>query len=204
MFRSINRLLVSQPVILQVLRCLILLTISVPLPAVGATWLEGWVVAIADGDTITILDESKKQHKIRLGQIDAPESGMPYGRAAKKFLSDTVYRKTVRIQASDTDRYGRVVGIVHLDRKNINMLMVANGYAWAYRHYVTDIAYCEAEGSARRLRLGLWADKKPVPPWQWRRLKPARSGATEKNQRDYAVAPCGIADRKIIKQSNRR
>jgi micrococcal nuclease len=176
----------------EVLRCLIaLIAIAWVLPVFAATWLEGWVVAVADGDTLTILDKAKQQHKIRLSQIDAPESGMPYGRAAKKVLSDAVYRRTVTVQARETDRYGRVVGTVYLDQKNINMQMVASGYAWAYRHYVTDIAYCKAEDLARRLRRGLWADKKPLPPWQWRRLKQAGSHFKPANGRDFA-APCGV------------
>ncbi|MGH8811407.1 MAG: thermonuclease family protein [Advenella sp.] len=156
----------------EVLRCLIAIIVIIPVqPVFAATWLEGWVVGIADGDTLTILDKARRRHKIRLAQIDAPESGMPYGRAAKKFLSDAVYRRTVMVQAGEYDRYGRVVGTVYLNQKNINMQMVASGYAWAYRNYVTDIAYCKAEDRARRQRRGLWAEKKPVPPWQWRRLK---------------------------------
>ncbi|HLU03208.1 MAG TPA: thermonuclease family protein [Advenella sp.] len=156
----------------EVLRCLIAIIMLAPAPPVlAATWLEGRVVGIADGDTLTILDKARQQHKIRLAQIDAPESGMPYGRAAKKFLSLAVYRKTVRVLADKRDRYGRVLGVVYLGRQNINMRMVANGYAWAYRAYVTDTAYCNAQALARRQRQGLWAEKKPVPPWQWRRLK---------------------------------
>ncbi|AFK64124.1 hypothetical protein TKWG_22400 [Advenella kashmirensis WT001] len=156
----------------EILRCLIAILVIAPAPSVfAATWLEGWVVGVSDGDTLTILDQARQQHKIRMAQIDAPESGMPYGRAAKKFLSDAVYRRTVMVQAGERDRYGRVLGTVYLDQKNINMQMVANGYAWAYRNYVTDTAYCEAEDLARRLRRGLWAEKEPVPPWQWRRLK---------------------------------
>ncbi|HBP28275.1 thermonuclease family protein [Advenella sp. FME57] len=156
----------------EILRWLIAIIVIAPVPPVfAATWLEGWVVAVADGDTLTILDKARQQHKIRLAQIDAPESGMPYARAAKKFLSDTVYRRTVTVQAGKRDRYGRVVSTVYLDQENINMQMVSSGYAWAYRNYVTDTAYYKAEDLARRLRRGLWKDKKPVPPWQWRRQK---------------------------------
>lgn len=193
MVRSVNRLQIFHNAFPYVLRYLILLLLIRPVPAYAANWLEGWVVAIADGDTITILDKSKKQHKIRLGQIDAPESGMAYGRVAKHFLSDRVYRKIVRVRVHETDRYGRLVGIVYQDRKNINMLMVAQGYAWAYRHYVTDIAYCKAEDSARRLGRGLWKEKEPVAPWQWRRMKSARPAARQQNAGVYTVPSCGVA-----------
>lgn len=178
-----------------VLRCVIVFIAIAPLSsAIAATLLEGWVVGVADGDTLTILDANRQQHKIRLAQIDAPESGMPYGRVAKKALSDAVYRRTVTVQAGELDRYGRVLGTVYLDQKNINLQMVASGYAWAYRRYVTDIAYCRAEAQARDSRRGLWAEKKPIPPWQWRRMKRASRSSPPQGASGF-VAPCDIRSR---------
>ena len=178
-----------------VLRCVIAFIAIAPLSsAIAATLLEGWVVGVADGDTLIILDENRQQHKIRLAQIDAPESGMPYGRVAKKALSDAVYRRTVTVQAGERDRYGRVIGTVYLDQKNINLQMVAGGYAWAYRRYVTDIAYCRAEARARESRRGLWAEKHPIPPWQWRRMKRV-SRSSPPGGASGVVAPCDIRSR---------
>jgi endonuclease YncB( thermonuclease family) len=52
--------------------------------------IVGRVVAIADGDTITVLDASKTQHRIRLAGIDAPERGRPGGQWSKESLSALV------------------------------------------------------------------------------------------------------------------
>lgn len=165
-----------------------------PVSAFAATWVQGWVVGVADGDTITILTKAKTQHRIRLAEIDAPESSMPYGRAAKKFLSDAIYRQTVSVHSQGIDRYGRLLGVVYQNKQNINMLMVSNGYAWAYRQYLTDLAYCRAEAIARKARRGLWAEPDPIPPWQWRmarRINPQlRPGAVR-----ASAAPCGIRAR---------
>jgi len=54
----------------------------------GAEWIvECRVVALSDGDTITILDTAKVQHKIRLAGIDAPEKGQAFGERSKQNLS---------------------------------------------------------------------------------------------------------------------
>lgn len=67
---------------------------------------------MSDGDTITVLDDSKQQHKVRLEGIDAPESAQAFGTQAKKSLSDLVFGRTVTVANSKTDRYGRVLGKV--------------------------------------------------------------------------------------------
>ena len=77
-----------------------------------ADTLSGRVVAISDGDTITVLDTSDKQHKIRLSGIDAPEKGQPFGDRSKQHLSDLLYDKAVAVAWKKYDRYGRIVGKV--------------------------------------------------------------------------------------------
>jgi len=72
--------------------------------------ITGKVVGVSDGDTITVLDADKRQHKIRLEGIDAPESSQDYGSRAKQSLSDLVFGKTVTVTSSKRDRYGRVLG----------------------------------------------------------------------------------------------
>ena len=132
--------------------------------------LWGKVVRVADGDTLSLLDKNKKQHKIRLFGIDTPERDQPFGRTASRFLASHVAGKTVGIDEIDLDNYGRSVAIVYLDNVNINLLMVQTGHAWWYRHYAS--RYDElrlAEAAAKESGIGLWADSNPVPPWDWRR-----------------------------------
>lgn len=130
--------------------------------------ISGQVVKISDGDTITILTQEKQQVKVRLYGIDAPEKKQPYGQKSKQFLSNLIAGRSVEIQEKGKDRYKRVLGIVYLDGQDINAQMVANGYAWAYVKYSK--IYAGQELKARNQNLGLWRDK-PIPPWEWRKLR---------------------------------
>jgi endonuclease YncB( thermonuclease family) len=140
--------------------------------------LSGRVVKVSDGDTITILDDSNTQHKIRLHGIDTPEYKQDYGQAARNAMSRLLAGKTVGIDVKDRDRYGRTVGVVYVDGLNANLEMVRLGYAWWYRQYAQfDSDLERAETNARQRGLGLWAAPNPVPPWDWRRgTRIAQSG----------------------------
>ncbi|RVU84311.1 nuclease [Leucothrix sargassi] len=137
--------------------------------------LQGRVVKLADGDSITVLDEDEVQHKIRLSGIDTPERGQAFGKAAKAFLSEKMANKTVCVGWSKKDRYQRLVGVVKLGDEDINLSIVKAGLAWHYKAYQDEQtstdqrAYAKAEIQARKKRLGLWKDKDPVAPWDWRR-----------------------------------
>lgn len=139
--------------------------------------LAGEVVAIADGDTLTILDDAKTQHKIRLAGIDAPEKGQAFGTKARENLAGRVFRKTVRIEVIDVDRYRREVGRIFLGDRFINMEMVRDGFAWRYVQYDKPGEFTAAENDAREHRRGLWAEPNPTPPWEWRKVKRQRSKA---------------------------
>jgi endonuclease YncB( thermonuclease family) len=129
------------------------------------------VVAITDGDTLTVLDEQNQQHTIRLAEIDAPERRQPWGDRSRQHLSALAFGKTVSIQQTDTDRYGRTVARVFANGEDINRAMVRDGNAWAYREYLTDQTLLGTEARARQAHSGLWSlsDAETVPPWQWRR-----------------------------------
>ncbi|WP_373974488.1 thermonuclease family protein [Chitinibacter sp. SCUT-21] len=139
--------------------------------------INGQVVGVADGDTVTVLDDDKKQYKLRLAYIDAPEKAMPFGQAAKKSLSDLVYGQTIQADIDDVDRYGRGVARITKGAQDINFQQVVNGYAWHYTQYAktqsgSDYSrYQSAQEAAQRDQSGLWADKNPTPPWDWRKAK---------------------------------
>ena len=126
------------------------------------------VVGVHDGDTITGLDENQKQFKIRLDAIDAPELGMPFGQASRKALSEKVFGKMVEVIVKTKDRYGRTVGHVLLDKRDMNLEMLEEGMAWHYAHYDHNKRLAEAEKVARANSVGLWSDPNPVAPWDWR------------------------------------
>lgn len=134
--------------------------------------LSGRAVGVTDGDTLTILDSSNKQIKVRLAAIDAPEKAQAYGQQSKQALSDICFGKSVTIAVVDTDRYGRTVGEVECSGTNANQAMLKLGMAWVYRKYAKGYGhYFAIEDEARAAKRGLWADKNPMPPWEWRHLQ---------------------------------
>ena len=139
-----------------------------------ADTLIGRVIAIADGDTVTVLDASNTQFKIRLMGIDAPEKKMPFGQKSNEHLSDLVFDKRVTVEYSKKDRYGRTVGKILFKGVDVNLEQVKAGLAWHYKQYQKEQTpddrnkYAEAEVLARNKHLGLWADAEPTPPWDWR------------------------------------
>jgi len=149
---------------------------------VTAQNLWGKVVSIADGDTVTILDSDKRQHKIRLYGIDTPEKGQAFGKAAKKYTSRLVARKNVQVISYDTDRYGRTVGVVLVDGKNVNQNLIGAGLAWQYRKYCK-ASFCDdwlqLEKKAKTSKVGLWTEANPVQPWEWRKV--ARNSSYSKS-----------------------
>lgn len=137
----------------------------------NAETLHGKVVAVADGDTVVLLDEAKQQIKIRLAHIDAPEKKQAFGKASKQALAKMLFAQEVSAEVIDTDRYGRKVARVFVQDRDVNKAQLESGMAWVYRKYASDPAYFAAEQRARKAGKGLWADNNPVPPWAFRRCK---------------------------------
>ncbi len=141
----------------------------------NAATLVGQVVGVTDGDTITLLDASQVQYKIRLSGIDAPEKKQAFGNASKKSLSDLVYGKVVSVNWDKQDRYGRTVGKVLVNGTDANLAQIKNGYAWFYKKYQNELVlqdrlyYLHAQEAAELGRLGLWSDEQPTPPWDFRK-----------------------------------
>lgn len=130
------------------------------------------VVGISDGDTFKCLTASKEQVKVRLAEIDTPESKQPYGTRSKQALSELVFGKDVTLQVRDTDRYGRTVARVYQDQVDVNAELVAQGAAWVYRQYSRDRNLLILESEAREAARGLWSlpEAERMPPWEWRRM----------------------------------
>lgn len=149
----------------------------------AAATLEGKVVGVADGDTITVLTADKQQHKIRLAGIDAPEKGQPFGKRSKETLSRLVYGTEVAVEYTKKDRYGRIVGRVEVEGRDANLEQVREGSAWVYRQYIRELPkadqrlYFDAEQHARSEALGLWHERDPEPPWEWRKARRAHRAA---------------------------
>ena len=137
--------------------------------------LQGKVVSVADGDTITVLDAEKTQHKIRLQGIDAPEKAQAFGAKSKQALYEMVHGKTVQVSFEKSDKYGRILGKVLLDGQDICHQQIKAGLAWHYKNYQNQQpladrdAYSASETAAKNEKLGLWSAPRPVAPWDFRK-----------------------------------
>lgn len=148
---------------------------AVFMQAASAETLTGRIVG--DGDTVTLLDPAKQQHKIRLTGIDAPEKRQAYGNVSRQHLAGLVFGRQVAADCGKTDRYGRLVCVIEVAGVDANLAQVAAGLAWHYKRYQGEqrpedrVAYSAAEERARRERVGLWADAAPVAPWEFRKAR---------------------------------
>ena len=140
---------------------------------VARSCFDAPVVAVADGDTVTVLRQTaagSRQVRVRLTEIDAPERRQPWGARARQALADKVFRQTVRVASDGEDRYGRLLARLQVEGRDINREMVRDGHAWVYRRYATE-NWLPDEAAARDSGLGLWSlgVGASVPPWEWRR-----------------------------------
>lgn len=139
--------------------------------------LTGRVVGVIDGDTLTVLDAERRQHKIRLAGIDAPERGQPFGSRSKRALFECAFGKQVRVIGTKTDRYQRFVGKILHQGVDCNLQQIERGLAWHYKQYEREqlphdrAAYALTEVQAREASKGLWSEYAPEAPWEYRRRK---------------------------------
>lgn len=161
----------------------------------ASTWAAdeytGKVVGITDGDTLTLLTEQKQQIKVRLGEIDTPESRQPYGTRARQTLSDLAFGKQARVVVQETDRYGRTVGRVYVGAIDVNAEMVKQGAAWVYRQYARDQSLYTLENEAKAAKRGLWGlpEAERTPPWEWRQAERGGGKSAGANEKGGAAGP---------------
>ncbi len=158
--------------------------------AADSETFTGRVIGVSDGDTISVM-RGRKAVKVRLHGVDCPESKQPFGSKAKAFTSERCFKKTVAVQVVDTDRYGRLVGRVHVQngdrRECLNEELVRAGLGWWYREYAPkDPKLQELEAEARAARTGLWSDDHATAPWDWRRDERDPDGV---DAMDIALSP---------------
>ncbi|MDF7667540.1 thermonuclease family protein [Orbaceae bacterium ESL0727] len=134
---------------------------------------KGKVVKIVDGDTIDVLTPEYQKIRVRLNDIDAPERSQAYGKQAQKQLANFIAGKQVFVQENKKDIYQRTLGTIFYNNTNINAKMVETGYAWAYRYknIANNQNMVELETIAKENKRGLWQDRQPIAPWDYRHNK---------------------------------
>lgn len=144
------------------LRLLALLLLAIALPTLAQ---QARVVDVHDGDTVRLADGQR----VRLWGIDAPELKQPFGRESRDHLAHMVEGRTVRLQGHGEDRYGRLLAVVWVGEHSANEDLLRAGLAWWYRKYTPDEKhYAQLEAEARGRHVGLWAQRTPLAPWDFR------------------------------------
>jgi endonuclease YncB( thermonuclease family) len=143
-------------------RLLLLAAAVLPIfaPASELLTREGRVISVADGDTFTLLLEDNKRLKVPPKDIDAPESGQPYGNRSKQAQSDLIFGKDLKPLSEGVDRYNRLLATVFVGDVNVNKAMVKQGAARVYRQYVDRCPIYDLEAQARAEKSGLWVSPK--------------------------------------------
>lgn len=137
--------------------------------------VSGQVDQVVDGDTIHLTDQHGVKRKIRLQGIDAPETQQAWGKQSTKWLEKQIGDHVVEVVLKGRDGYGRDLGVVLLNGEDLNLKAVREGQAWWYKHYAKDQSpedrelYARAQRDAKIRYKGLWSQKRPEAPWQWRK-----------------------------------
>ena len=154
---------------------LLLTCISVPTPHAAIRTVSGTITKVTDGDTVHVTTPEQTKLKVRLYGIDAPETdkinnktgrvnipGQPYGEESMNALANKIMGKKVKVDILDIDkRYRRMVGMIYLDDRNINLEMIRKGYAEAFIEYLKEEPYksefLKVEREARAAKKGIWS-----------------------------------------------
>jgi micrococcal nuclease len=140
-----------------------------PLPDRSAA--TATVVNVTDGDTLTAKREEKTQ-VVHLKGVDCPELRQAYGRQARQLASEWAWNHEVEVKEEEPARDGGVSAVVTLpDGRNLNHEMVRSGLCWWERQYTKDDSLPLLEAEAHAAQRGLWVQRDPIPPWEWRRMK---------------------------------
>lgn len=171
--------LMKEPLIISVFIILMLL-----FPSVMSAG-QFMVTRVYDGDTIGVGGRGI-EIKVKLAGIDAPETsrskrdtGQPYSPQAKRYLADLVLNKKINVDRYGLDPDNRVVGVIYVGTKNINLEMVKAGLAEVCRGKPPkglDLRYyLQAENEARKAAKGMWSlGKRYVSPKDWRKMNKRR------------------------------
>lgn len=136
--------------------------------AVKPVQVVGECLYVYDGDTV-LMNMNGEKRKIRLYGIDAPELSQEFGDKSRALLSRLIEKQRITVNVMGEDRYGRAIGVIYIGGLDINAVMLKNGAAWHYKDYDKSVEYAELESLARKERLGLWATRSIMAPWEYRK-----------------------------------
>lgn len=157
--------------------------------------IQGTVVVVYDGDTVSVQAMDGKIYAIRLQGIDAPEGKQNYGEKSQQTLADLILDKNVIVVVDKQDLYDRYIGNVYYQGQDVSLLQIKAGMAWYFRKYANDQTaenrkrYAQTETDARSSGIGLWEEKEPKPPWEFRgEVKEAKRDSDNAAKNDTKTA----------------
>lgn len=172
---------------MRLLQLLLLFSVSLTY----ADEFDAKVIAVMDGDTVMVLRDGKKV-KVRLANIDAPESDQEFGKESRDSLVSMVMKKQVHVNSQAVDSYGRLIAEISIDGKSVNETQVKKGMAWEYSHYHRNKRYLSLNKHAQQARVGLWANGvQPISPEQWRKKQLSKSHINNSALSANANITCG-------------
>lgn len=149
---------------------ILLFILSISLSLYSQEFSNIKIVRVLDGDTIDVVLNGE-QTRIRIAEIDCPEKGQPYANRATEFTKSFTRGNVVNLKIKEKDRYGRYIGYISVQDKDLSTELIRNGYAWVYRFFSTSPLLLELENTARKSKLGLWAEPNPIEPRLYRKSK---------------------------------
>lgn len=133
---------------------------------------KGKVIKVKDGDTVVVLLSDKTQETLRLAEVDCPENGQAFGKNAKQYTSSEVFGQTVTFYRTGKDRYRRIIAkVFYKNNKYLSAELIKAGLGWWYFKASKNTELQKLEDTAKKKKLGLWADKNTVSPWEFRANK---------------------------------
>lgn len=132
------------------------------------------VVEVIDGDTVRVRMGAETV-TVRLEGIDCPEATQPWAARARQFTARAL-GKAATVHPRTRDAYGRTVARIHVEGADLSLELLRAGLAWHFKRYNQEPELARLEAEARAARRGLWADRDPIPPWEWRNAPAASTG----------------------------
>lgn len=173
--RTLLRRITQKPAMHEAARRVASLLLTCAFATAHGADFDGRVVNVHDGDTVTVVATVNVQHRVRLADIDAPELHQPFGRRSRESLAHLCAGKQAHVIDRGRDRYGRIIGAITCANVDANAEQVRRGMAWVFVRYArSDSPLYGIEAQARTTAAGLWADPRPVPPWEWRTAQHSR------------------------------
>ncbi|MEQ1762010.1 MAG: thermonuclease family protein [Pyrinomonadaceae bacterium] len=160
--------------------------------------VEGNVVSVETGDTISIQTAGKYHLVVKLQAIDAPDLGQSHFEESRNRLSELINGRGVQVAVHSTGPSGRIIGTVYYKGRDVSLGLLEKGLVWHYTRFpyqqtpTNQKVYSDAQKAATAAGIGIWAESNPVPPWVYRgEALLDKQADSNRYERTYLLGPRG-------------